>query len=317
MAKHFCMKFQEKKDIKTIKMKINLNGIFPPLPTSFDDQENLVIDKMQANIKVLSKYDLAGFLVLGSNGELVHLTEEEKIAVYQGCRKAIPKDKLMIAGTGGQTTRETIRLSKAAANAGADAVLVLNPFYYKGLMTTDALVAHYQDIANDCPIPVIIYNMPANSGLDMTADQILAIANHPNIIGLKDSGGNITKIADIIGRAKPGFQVLAGSAGFLLSAFTVGAVGGILALANIAPQQCIDIHKLFQNKDLENARKLQAAMIPVNTAVTARWGVPALKTAMDYLGLFGGMARKPVQPLDEKVKAQLLELLKQNKITNI
>lgn len=298
-------------------MSIDLKGIFPPLPTAFDDQENLALDKMQANILALSKYDLAGFLVLGSNGELVHLSEEEKIEVYQGCRKAIPKDKLMIAGTGGQTTRETIRLSIAAANAGADAVLVLNPFYYKGLMTTNALVAHYHAIADACSIPVIIYNMPANSGLDMNADQILAIANHPNIVGLKDSGGNITKIADIIARAKPGFQVLAGSAGFLLSAFTVGAVGGILALANIAPQQCIDIHQHFQNKDIDKARKLQAAMIPVNTAVTARWGVPALKTAMQSIGLYGGMARKPIQAINKDVKEQLLALLKQNEITNI
>lgn len=298
-------------------MNIDLKGIFPPLPTAFDDQENLAIDKMQANIQALSKYDLAGFLVLGSNGELVHLTEEEKIEVYRECRKAIPKDKLMIAGTGGQTTRETIRLCNAAANAGADAVLVLNPFYYKGLMTTNALVAHYHDVAAACPIPVIIYNMPANSGLDMDADQILAIANHPNIVGLKDSGGNITKIADIIGRAKPGFQVIAGSAGFLLSAFTVGAVGGILALANIAPQQCIDIHQLFQNNKLIEARKLQAAMIPVNTAVTARWGVPALKAAMNSIGLYGGMARKPVQAIGEDSKSQLLKLLKQNQITNI
>lgn len=298
-------------------MSIDLKGIFPPLPTAFDDQENLALDKMQANILALSKYDLAGFLVLGSNGELVHLSEEEKIEVYQGCRKAIPEDKLMIAGTGGQTTRETIRLSIAAANAGADAVLVLNPFYYKGLMTTNALVAHYHTVADACSIPVIIYNMPANSGLDMNADQILAIANHPNIVGLKDSGGNITKIADIIARAKPGFQVLAGSAGFLLSAFTVGAVGGILALANIAPQQCIDIHQHFQNKDIDKARKLQAAMIPVNTAVTSRWGVPALKSAMQSIGLYGGMARKPIQAINKDVKEQLLALLKQNKITNI
>jgi 4-hydroxy-2-oxoglutarate aldolase len=179
------------------------------------------------------------------------------------------------------------------------------------------LIAHYHDIADVCPIPLIIYNMPANSGMDMNADQILAIANHPNIVGLKDSGGNITKIADIIGRSKPEFQVLAGSAGFLLSAFTVGAVGGILALANIAPQECIDILQFFKEKDFDKARELQAAMIPVNTAVTAKWGVPALKTAMDSIGLYGGMARKPVQSIKEEIKIQLLELLIQNKISSI
>lgn len=298
-------------------MKINLTGIFPPLPTSFDENENLLADKMQANIQVLCKYDLAGFLVLGSNGELVHLSEDEKIEVYQACRKAIPKDKLMLAGTGGQTTRETIRLSKAAADAGADAVLVLNPYYYKGLMTTEALVSYYHDVANDCPVPVIIYNMPGNTGIDMSADQILAIANHPNIVGLKDSGGNITKIADIVGRAKPGFQVLAGSAGFLLAALSVGAIGGIMALANIAPKQCIDIQKLFLQNDILAARKLQAEMIPVNTAVTSAWGVPALKTAMNHLGLFGGIARKPVQELPDKVKEQLVNLLSKNEINSI
>ncbi|MBN1650067.1 MAG: dihydrodipicolinate synthase family protein [Bacteroidales bacterium] len=298
-------------------MNIDLKGIYPPLPTAFDEHEDLAIAKMLANIQALSKYNLAGFLVLGSNGELVHLTEEEKIKVYRECRKAIPDDRLMLAGTGGQTTRETIRLSLAAANAGADAVLVLNPFYYKGLMSTDALVAHYHAVADACPIPVIIYNMPANSGLDMNADQILAIADHPNIIGLKDSGGNITKIADIIGRAKPGFQVLAGSAGFLLAALTVGAVGGILALANIAPQQCIDIQSYFEKNELAKGRKLQAEMIPVNTAVTAGWGVPALKSAMDNIGLYGGKARKPIQELSVSAKSALLQLLKQNKITNI
>ena len=159
--------------------------------------------------------------------------------------------------------------------------------------------------------------MPANSGLDMNADQILAIANHPNIVGLKDSGGNITKIGDIIGRSKPGFQVLAGSAGFFLSALTVGAVGGIMALANIAPQECIDIQKLFHAKDLENARILQARMIPINTEVTAKWGVPALKNAMNKLGLYGGMARKPIQDISPNIKQELFDLLEKNQIKNI
>lgn len=297
--------------------EINLHGIFPPLPTSFDTEEELALDKMQENIRALSAYALAGFLVLGSNGELVHLTEEEKIQVYSAARQAIPAGKIMLAGTGGQTTRETIRLSNAAAQAGADAVLVLNPFYYKGLMSEQALVSHYHAVAEACPVPVIIYNMPANSGLDMSADLILKIATHPNIIGLKDSGGNITKMADIIGRAKPGFQVLAGSAGFLFASLTVGAVGGILALANIAPQACIQLQNYFEQKKFSEARALQAELIPVNTAVTARWGVPALKTAMDYLGLYGGAARKPVQALSEPIQKELIQLLNEKNIKSI
>lgn len=293
---------------------ISLKGIFPPLPTSFDAGETLAPEKIRENIRSLSRFDLSGFLILGSNGELVMLTEEEKIQAFHAAREAIPAEKLMLAGTGGQSTTETIRLTREAARAGADGVLVLNPFYYKGLMTRQALVAHYHAVAEASEIPVIIYNMPGNSGMDMDADTILAISGHPNIVGLKDSGGNVVKLGAIAGRAEAGFQVLAGSAGFLLPALAVGAVGGILALANIAPAQCLDIFKAYHNKDLDTARSLQQQMIPVNAAVTSKWGVPALKAAMDHIGLYGGPARKPILPLEEGIKKQLIELLKQNNI---
>lgn len=295
---------------------IALNGIFPPLPTAFDTNENLLTVKMMDNISRLNQFDLAGFLLLGSNGELVMLTEEEKIKVYKDCRKAIPTSKLMIAGTGGQSTLETIRLTKAAGDAGADAALILNPFYYKGLMTTEALKKHYFTVADASNIPVIIYNMPGNSGLDMGADAIAKFAEHPNIIGLKDSGGNLTKMADIKRMVNPDFQILAGSAGFLFPALCIGAIGGILASANIAPQECIDIYKHFNNGEHEKALALQLKMIPVNTAVTSGLGIPALKTAMDFLGLYGGTSRQPIQPLDEKQKLFVEQLMTNNEINH-
>ncbi|MFP4064496.1 MAG: dihydrodipicolinate synthase family protein [Bacteroidales bacterium] len=288
---------------------ISFNGIFPPLPTSFDDKENFSAEKIQYNIKTLSRHPLAGFLVLGSNGELVMLSEKEKTQAFHAARQAIPEGKIMLAGTGGQSTRETIRLTKEATRAGADAALVLHPFYYKGLMDKKALVTHYHAVAESSEIPVLIYNMPANSGMDMGADIILEISTHPNIIGLKDSGGNLVKMGQVIGQSKPGFQVLAGSAGFLLPALSLGAVGGILALANIAPDECIHIYKCFQQGDLEKARQIQHKMIPPNTAVTRKWGVPALKAAMDHLGLYGGPARQPIQTLDTDTKNRLFEIL--------
>jgi len=291
-----------------------LKGIFPPLPSSFDANQEVSTERMAFNISKLSQYRLAGFLILGSNGELVMLSREEKIRVYNAAREAITTEKVMLAGTGAESTQETILLTREAAKAGADAVLVLNPSYYKGLMTTDALRAHYHAVADASPVPVLIYNMPANSGIDMTADQIIAIADHENIKGLKDSGGNIVKMGDILRQAKPDFQVLAGSAGFLLPALTVGAVGGILALANIAPQQCISIAAAFDRGDLAAARAIQLEMIPVNAAVTARWGVPALKAAMDHLGLYGGPSRSPIQPLKPEITEQLTELLKKHRI---
>lgn len=294
---------------------VSLKGVFPPLPTSFDKNEELYAEKIAFNINRLSAFNLAGFLILGSNGEMVMLSHDEKVKAYNIAREAIATDKVMLAGTGAESTRETISLTKAAATASADAALVLNPCYYKGMMTTDALKAHYHAVADASPIPVIIYNMPANTGMDMTADQIVAIAGHDNIIGMKDSGGNVVKMGDILRQVKPQFQIMAGSAGFLLPALAMGAVGAIMALANIAPAQCIAIHEAFLKGDMVTARAIQHEMIPVNTAVTARWGVPALKAAMDSLGLYGGPVRKPSLPLTPEVTKQLLDILKKHNIS--
>jgi 4-hydroxy-2-oxoglutarate aldolase len=290
---------------------IDLKGIYPPIPTSFDEKGNLALESMQRNLETLAVYDLAGFLVLGSNGETVMLSETEKLSVFKAARKAIPGNRLMLAGTGGQSTRETILLTRGAADAGADAAVVLNPFYYKGLMTKAALVRHFHQVADQSSIPLIIYNMPANTGLDMSADTILAIAGHPNIIGLKDSGGDLVKMGDITGHAKPGFQVLAGSAGFLLPALSLGAVGGILALANIAPRECIGIYQDFVAGNHDKARLQQIRMIRLNAMVTREKGVPALKSAMDMTGLYGGPCREPILPLDAASIDQLSALVRE------
>lgn len=288
---------------------IDLHGIFPPLTTPFDKAENLRPDKLRTNIQKLSKHALSGFLVLGSNGELVMLDPKEKLEAIYAAREAIEPGKLMLAGTGCESTRDTIQLTREAGKAGADAVLVLNPSYYKGQMDQEALVSHYAAVAEASTVPVIIYNMPSNSGLDMTAENILAIAAHPNIIGLKDSGGNLEKMNEVIQSAKPGFQVLAGSAGFLLPALKLGAVGGIAALANIAPAQCIEIYQLFGEGKMEEAEALQKKIVALNLAVTRQWGVPALKEAMDHLGLYGGASRRPLLPIKKENKEHLLRLM--------
>ena len=296
---------------------LKLNGIYPPLPTSFDQKEDLCTEKMKENIQKLSRFDLAGFLVLGSNGELVNLNDDEKEKVYQDTRQAISSEMLMLAGTGCQSTRKTIELTQIAAKAGADAALVLNPSYYKGLMTKDALKAHYFDVAEASNIPLIIYNMPANSGLDMDADTIISISEHQNIIGLKDSGGNIAKMGEVKNRVKPDFQILAGSAGFLLPALSVGAVGGVLALANIAPQHCINVYQKFAEGEMDEARFEQLNLITLNNAVTRKWGVPALKEAMNQLDLYGGPSRKPLLSVDDRIKEHLRILMKDCNIQSI
>ena len=288
---------------------VSIKGIFPPLPTSFHRNEELYPEKIQENIVSLLNYELAGIVVLGSNGELVMLSEKEKERVYAIARDAIPEGKLMIAGTGGESTRETIRLTKMAAIQGADAALVLNPHYYQGLMTNKILVSHYNAVADASEIPVIIYNIPASSGIDMNAETIVKMAAHPNIIGLKDSGGNIVKMGEVIRQTGDDFHVLAGSGGFLLPALAIGAVGGILALANIRPEKCLEIMSTFLKGELDKAREIQQSLIPLNTAVTKQWGIPALKAAMDQLGLYGGPVRKPLKALEPSVRAKLIKLL--------
>jgi 4-hydroxy-2-oxoglutarate aldolase len=294
--------------MQTDDKTLHLAGIYPPIPTPFDEKGQIAVKALKDNLAFLNRFDLRGIVVMGSNGEYVMLSEKEKTLLMETARAAISPDMLMIAGTGCQSTTETIALTRKAADIGADAALVITPSYYRKAMTPEALSAHFRAVADASPIPVILYNMPANTGIDLEADTIAALAQHPNIIGIKDSGGNIVKMGDIRRMAGPSFQVLAGSAGFLLPALSVGAVGGILALANIAPTQSIAIHKYFLEGDHADALDLQLRMIPVNSAVTARWGIPALKAAMDFLGLYGGPVRPPLMPLPEETR-KLLETI--------
>jgi len=288
---------------------MNLKGIFPPLTTPFNAKGQLYPEKLKSNIEELSKYNLLGLLVLGSNGEFPLLSFDEKVSIINTARISIAKDRILLAGTGCQSTNETIDLTVASAEAGANAALILNPFFYKGLMDNSALAEFYLNVADESPIPVLMYNMPANSGIDMDADLIVELSQHQNIIGLKDSGGNMIKMEEIIGRVNADFTVLSGSAGFLLPALKIGAKGGILALANIAPQLCIDIYNYFNDSQLDKAEFLQKEIIKINKFVTREHGVPALKFTMDQLGLYGGPPRRPLLPLPDDYKSPLLELM--------
>ena len=288
---------------------IALDGLFPPIPTPFGTEENVAYQALIENIQRWNHYQLAGYVVLGSNGEMVYLSDEEKVRIWETARQAIPSDKLMIAGTGCESTRQTIRLSCQAADAGADAVLVLTPHYYDGQMTAGALSHHFRTIADASPVPVILYNMPRFTNVDMDAATVADIARHPNVVGIKDSGGNVGKLAQVVEMAGPDFQVLAGSASFLLPALAVGAVGGVAALANVAPQQVLDLYTLFKAGRQDEAASIQRRLIASNTAVTARFGIPGLKAALDMVGYYGGPVRSPLQPLEDREIQTLKDIL--------
>ena len=217
--------------------------------------------------------------------------------------------KPVIAGTGAESTAETIRLGEKAAEAGADAVLVVTPNYYKGSMTDPVLARFYTEVADASPLPVILYNMPRNTGINISARLAAELSKHPNIIGVKDSGGNIVQIADTIRNAAEGFAVFAGSASFLYASLVLGATGGTLALANVFPNECARLLKLFKAGNLEEAKKLQMVLMDSNTAVTARWGIAGLKAAMEMIGLYGGDPRPPLAPLGEADREELRKVL--------
>ena len=279
--------------------EVSLRGVFPPIPTPFDAKGSVSLPALVENLERWNHYDLAGYVVLGSNGEAVYLTEEEKILVWKTARAAIPSTKLMIAGTGSESTQQTIDLTARAADAGADAAMVVTPHYYSSRMTKDSLGLHYDSVAEASRIPIVLYNVPKFTNVDMDAATIAQASHHPNIIGVKDSSGDIAKLADVVRLANPSFQVLAGTGSFFFAGLSLGAVGGVLALANVAPQESVDIHRLYQAGQWDEAAALQRRMLPVNRAVTAQFGIPGLKAALDMLGFYGGPVRSPLLNLAE------------------
>jgi 4-hydroxy-2-oxoglutarate aldolase len=284
-------------------------GILPPVPTPFGESGELATAELARNFEHWARYPLAGYVVLGSNGEAVHLDEAETSAVLETARAAIPTDRWLIAGTGRHGTAATVTATRAAAAAGADAALVLPPSYYRGQMTGEVLVRHFHAVADASPIPLLIYNMPACTGLDLQAATVVAAAAHENIIGLKDSGGDVAKLGEIRRQGPPDFAILAGSAGFLLPALEAGADGGVLGLANIAPAACLEIVAARERGETDTAREIQERLVRPNAAVTREWGVAAMKAALDLLGLYGGPPRAPLQPLDTVRTAELNDIL--------
>uniref|UniRef100_T1JG58 4-hydroxy-2-oxoglutarate aldolase, mitochondrial n=1 Tax=Strigamia maritima TaxID=126957 RepID=T1JG58_STRMM len=282
-----------------------LNGVYPPIAVPFNEDQSIAYDKLEANFRIWNSIPFRGYVVFGSNGEVVHLSFDEKIEFFKKVRKLVGRDKLLVAGVGCNSTLATLKLNEQIAKLGADVSLVVTPGYYKTHMTRNVLFNFYKEIADANILPVILYNVPANTGVDMPAELIIELAQHPNIIGLKDSGGDIVKMATIVSNTKSmNFQVLAGSASFLLPAYTIGAVGGICALANVLGKAICDLHENYNEGNLGDAENLQFRLIQPNTAVTKQYGVSGLKYAMDLKGYYGGMPRRPLLPLpldDKKV----------------
>lgn len=302
------MDFAEVKKI-AIEIMNRLQGIMPPITTPFINGE-LAIDKLEFNISKWNKFELTGYVVMGSNGESVFLTREEKLKLVETTKKFASADKLIIAGTGSDSIKETIALTNEAADCGADFALILTPSFYKSEMKHNAFLKYFNIVADSVKIPIIIYNVPKFTGVDIEVETVAELSEHPNIVGIKNSSENARQNTEYVSNSRNEFSVIVGTASMLFSGFTSGAVGGILALANIAPIECIQIQKLVEKGNLNEALEIQQRMIPVNKAVTSKYGVAGLKAAMDMLGYFGGEPRAPLSLLSENEKIHLKDILK-------
>jgi len=285
-----------------------LKGIMPPIATPFINDE-VAYDKLSQNFSKWNKTGLSGFVVMGSNGESVFLTRNEKLKLVEEVKKNISDDKLLVAGTGSDSIRETISLSNESADLGADYVLILTPSFYKSEMKPAAYIKYFSAVADKTKIPVIIYNVPKFTGVDIEAETVAKLAEHKNIVGIKNSSENVRQTTETIDQTPKDFAVIIGTASVLYPGLAAGAVGGILALANIAPNECVQLQKFVEDGKHTEALELQKKMLPVNKAITAKYGVAGLKAAMDMLGYFGGEPRSPLSVLSEPDKQIIKQIL--------
>ena len=274
---------------------MKLQGIYPPITTPFDHEGNIWKVKVQHNIEKWNLTGLSGYVVCGSTGESVLLTAEEKIQLWEWVAQFAAPEKLLIAGTGVESVRETVALTNRAAEIGYKAVMVRTPHYYKNLLNNAAAqMLYFRAVADQSKIPLIIYNWPQATGLDIPPDAVVELSYHPNIIAIKESSGNLEKVIQMIREVKKGFQVLVGSAPTLASSLAVGAVGAILAFANAAPYATISIWEAHRTRESEAALDWQDRIRKAAQLVTTKYGVPGLKYAMDLAGYYGGPPRLPL-----------------------
>ncbi len=286
-----------------------LDGVFIPITTPFRGDE-VATDRLADNVRAWNRTALAGYVVLGSTGEFPMLSDEERDRVLVAAREAIPREKTFLAGTGADSTRQTILRTKRAAEIGADAAIVVTPHYFtKPFSNQAAQVRHYLAVADASPIPVMIDNVPLNTGINLEAETVARIAAHPNVGGIKDSSGNIPQCAQIIDQTPKTFRVLVGSASALLPSLAIGSSGGVLALAQIAAREFCEVFALARQGRWEEARGIASRMAVAERVIVGRYGIGGLKAALDLQGLYGGPCRAPLATPDGDAIEDIREVL--------
>jgi len=290
---------------------MEIRGIFPALVTPFSADESVSLAGVRDNIRRYNQTGIAGYVVLGSTGESVMLSREEADSVLGAAREAASPDKVLIAGTGAESTAETIARTRRAASLCYQVALVKTPYYYKPVYRPETYIRHYRSVADASPIPVLLYSVPQFTGINLETPEILTLAAHPNIVGIKDSSGNIQRVGEIVSGAPNAFCVLTGGAAVTYPALAMGARGAILALAAALPEKCAELYELFQRGAHEQARLLQHLLVQASKRIVSENGIPGVKYAMDLRGYEGGLPRLPLLPLAEEKKRSIADLLSQ------
>lgn len=302
--------------MSTRMSNFKLSGIFPPVTTPFNEHGDVDYAALSSNIARYNQDGLAGYVALGSNGEVVHLSTEERTRVIETIKRGAASEHTIIAGVNELSTRSAIEAARAAADSGADAALVVTPYYYKGSMTQEAFVRHFTDVADQSPLPVLIYNVPQNTGVVIESATIAKLAAHQNIIGVKDSAGNMGAISETLRRSPASFQVMVGNGGILFPSLMMGATGAVLAIACAAPRACVELFQAVKAGDHQRGRELQNRIAPLSHIVTAGLGVPGLKAAMEMLGLVGGPPRAPLVAVSSSDRERIRAVIRETGLLN-
>ncbi|MDP6124820.1 MAG: dihydrodipicolinate synthase family protein [Candidatus Latescibacteria bacterium] len=285
-----------------------LAGLLPPIVTPFVDEE-ISYEGLEENLRVWNKQDVPGYVILGSTGEFVHCTMDEKFQILAAAREHIPEDRVMVAGVGADTTRETIGLAGHAGLIGADYVLVAVPDYYKPVLSERLLTAYYTEIADESPLPVLLYNVPALTAVPLPIGLVAALSEHPNIVGIKDSTGDSAQVSEIVRLTPPGFRVLVGSGTGIVGCIAAGAHALVIALGNVAPKLIMRVLQKCEAGDYGAARQAQAELSTLSQGIIRRTGIGGIKVAMEMVGLIGGQPRRPLlSPTDDECAAIRTEL---------
>jgi 4-hydroxy-2-oxoglutarate aldolase len=291
--------------------EIRLNGIMPPLTTPFTGDGSLDLGALKANVARYNETGLAGYVALGSNGEAVHLSSGERGQVIQAIAQSAAGDHTIIAGVNALSTRAAIEATREAAGSGAEAALVITPYFYKSSMSGPVLTRFYTEVADQSPVPVLIYNVPQNTGVVIEPAAIAALAEHQNIVGVKDSSGNMAAISETIRRTPSSFAVMTGNGGILYPSLVMGARGAVLGVACTAARACVELYEAVKANDHARARELQNRLAPLSHAVTAQFGVAGLKAAMDMTGLAGAATRAPLTRISDADRDKIRTILRE------